>query len=280
MDELVFLKLGGSLLTDKTQAETVRAAVLGRLAGEIAVALASAPGLRLLIGHGSGSFGHVAARRHNTRAGVNSREGWRSYAETARAAARLNRLVVEALQAAHVPVLPLQPSASALCYDGELRELAERPLRVGLANGLVPLIYGDVALDEVRGGTIVSTEELFRWLAPRLAPIRVLLLGEVAGVMPYDPAKPPLEVLASPAEAAPYVEITPRMLPALADALGSSRGVDVTGGMLSKVLQMLDLVQNVPSLSHVHILSGLTPGVLQTVLIDGAVPTGTRIRAR
>ena len=106
----------------------------------------------------------------STRAGVRSQEGWRGYADTALVAGQLNRLVVDALREAGVPVLPLQPSASAYCHDGELRSLDERPVRVALEHGLVPVLYGDVALDEVRGGTIISTEEILPgWL---LASVR------------------------------------------------------------------------------------------------------------
>ena len=152
MGELVFIKLGGSLLTDKTRPQALRGEVLARLAGEVAAALADRPGLRLLIGHGSGSFGHVAAREHGTRAGVTSPEGWRGYAEVARAAAELNRLVVDALWEAGVPALRIQPSASARCHDGELMGMDERPLITALQNGLAPVVHGDVALDDVRGG--------------------------------------------------------------------------------------------------------------------------------
>jgi len=70
--ETVFLKLGGSLLTDKTQSEAVRLHVVRRMAKEIADAMARKPQLRLIIGHGSGSFGHVAAARYGTRLGVKS----------------------------------------------------------------------------------------------------------------------------------------------------------------------------------------------------------------
>ena len=52
--------------------------------------------------------------------------------------------------------------------------------------GLVPLVYGDVSLDDVRGGTIVSTETVFFYLARHLPVRHVLLLGEVEGV--YDPS--------------------------------------------------------------------------------------------
>jgi len=269
MPELIFLKLGGSLLTDKTRPQALRGDVLARLASEIAGALAARPDLRLLIGHGSGSFGHMAARKHNTRAGVSSPEGWRGYAETARAAALLNRNVVDALWEAGVPALAVQPSASAQCRDGELRVLDERPIRTGLEHGLAPVIYGDVALDAVRGGTIISTEEIFVWLAPRLAPARVILVGEVVGVLSADPASGIAGEL--------IAEITPDTLPGLAQALGGSRGVDVTGGMVAKVREMLALVQATPALAAVQIISGLTPGLVRSVLVDPDLRAGTHI---
>lgn len=269
MPHIIFLKLGGSLLTDKTQPQALRGAVLRRLAVEIAGALADQPGLRLVIGHGSGSFGHVTASRYGTRAGVRSAEGWRGYAETAAVAAQLNRLVVAALWEAGVPALPVQPSASARCRDGELLTLDERPIRAALAHGLAPVVYGDVALDEARGGTIIATEQIFRWLAPRLTPTRVVLVGEVPGVLNADPATGVRGEL--------IAEITPATLGAAAAALGGSRGVDVTGGMVGKVAEMLALVQATPSLTAVQIISGLEPGLVRAVLAGGDVRAGTRI---
>ena len=269
MPELIFLKLGGSLLTDKTRPQALRGDVLARLASEIVGALADRPDLRLLIGHGSGSFGHMPARKHHTRAGVTTPEGWRGYAETARAAALLNRHVVDALWEAGVPALAIQPSASAQCRDGALLVLDEGPIRAGLEHGLAPVIYGDVALDSVRGGTIISTEEIFAWLMPRLEPARVILVGEVAGVLSADPAS------GIAGELIP--KITPETLPGVAQALGGSRGVDVTGGMVAKVREMLALVQATPALAAVQIISGLTPGLMRSVLVDPDLRAGTRI---
>jgi len=271
MNELVFIKLGGSLLTDKTRPRALRGDVLQRLAAEIAAALNQEPNLRLVIGHGSGSFGHVTAQQYGTRAGVRSPLEWRGYAEVARVAAELNRLVVDALWEAGVPALRIQPSASARCRDGELLALDERPLTIALRNGLAPVIHGDVALDDVLGGTIISTEEIFRWLAPRLQPQRVILVGEVAGVLTADPS--------SGVAGEVFAEITPAMLPQLAEALGGSRGVDVTGGMVAKVAEMVSLVQSTLSLGCVQVISGLTPGLVRRVLVDSAARTGTRIAA-
>jgi len=272
VDELVFLKLGGSLLTDKTRPQALRADVLARLAAEIAAALRLRPGLRLALGHGSGSFGHMTASRYGTRAGVRTAAEWRGYAETARVAALLNHLVVEALWGAGVPALHIQPSASARCHDGELTDLDERPVVAGLAHGLTPVVHGDIALDDVRGGTIISTEQIFRWLAPRLRPQRVILVGEVAGVLTADPdSGAPTQVLA---------EIHPAMGSDLTGALGGSRGTDVTGGMLAKIQEMFALMQATPSLQHIQIISGLIPNLVQNALIDPGLRAGTRLTHR
>jgi len=259
-----FLKLGGSLITDKTCAYTARSDELARLAGEVRQALDTAPDLRLLIGHGSGSFGHWAARPYGTRRGVHTPGQWRGYAAVAAAAARLNRIVTDAFREAGVPALSVQPSASARCRDCVLEYLDTRPIHAALVKGLVPLVYGDVALDEVRGGTIISTEDIFLYLAQELRPARILLLGQVDGVLDTDGVVIP--------------RITPGDLSALQDALGGSAGVDVTGGMADKVTRMVELVQCCPEMC-VHILTGTEPGLLTRVLLDADVPAGTRIVA-
>ncbi len=114
----VFLKLGGSLITDKRQPETPRADVIRRLAEEIAQAQRANKDLRLVVGHGSGSFGHVFGQRYGTRDGVRTAEGWYGFAATGDAAARLNRLVVEALLAAGIPAWSIQPGATLRCRRG------------------------------------------------------------------------------------------------------------------------------------------------------------------
>jgi hypothetical protein len=46
-----------------------------------------------------------------------------------------------------------------------------------LIHGLVPVIYGDVIFDSIRGGTIFSTEEQFEFLAAEFEPEKILLAG-------------------------------------------------------------------------------------------------------
>ncbi|MBN2472561.1 MAG: uridylate kinase, partial [Anaerolineae bacterium] len=107
---LVFVKIGGSLITDKTQEAVFRAERMAEIARAIAEARLADPSLQLLLGHGSGSFGHVTASRYGTIQGVNSPEEWGGFAAVARSAAELNRLVAGALGTAGVPAWSLQPS--------------------------------------------------------------------------------------------------------------------------------------------------------------------------
>jgi isopentenyl phosphate kinase len=73
--------------------------------------------------------------------------------------------------------------------------------------------------------------------------------------------------------------ITAGNLPQVESALGGSRGVDVTGGMIAKVREMLALSQSAPGLRAIHILSGLRPGLVRDALLREDVSEGTRIMA-
>jgi isopentenyl phosphate kinase len=270
LSELVFLKLGGSVITDKTREFTAREEVIRRLAVEIRRALAARPGLRLILGHGSGSFGHVVGEKYGVRQGVQGAEGWRGFAETALAAARLNRMVADILQGEGLPAMTFQPSASARCRNGELIDLDVYVLNFALERRLIPLVYGDVAIDAVIGGTIISTEQIFGYLAGELRPARILLAGVVDGVYDRDPLKEP--------GARRFPEISGENFPQVEAALGGSHGTDVTGGMLSKVRTMYDLVLAQPPLL-VRLFSAEKPGQVEAALRGDTIGIGTVIRS-
>lgn len=265
---VTFLKLGGSLITDKRQPETPRLEVITRLAQEIATAVAARPQMRLILGHGSGSFGHMAAHTYGTRQGVHTSVQWYGFARTADSAYHLTRLVTRALLDAGTPVWSLQSSVALRCVDGQIVVGPDQTVQEALAHGLVPLVHGDVALDTVRGGTIASTEEIFIWLAQFLPPSRLILAGEVDGVYTGDPLQDPT--------ATPIPIITPQSLAAMAGSLGGSHGVDVTGGMAAKVRQCVELVQQYPALS-ITLCSGLHPDHVYQALVHPEKGIGTRI---
>jgi isopentenyl phosphate kinase len=269
METLVFLKLGGSLITDKDRPHTARMEVLKRLAGEVAQARGAngrspSPGLRLVLGHGSGSFGHTAARKYGTRLGVHSPLDWSGFAEVWKEARALNQIVVDALVDAGIPVIAFPPSTSVTARDGQVLRWDLSPLQAALSAGLVPLVNGDTIFDEQRGGTILSTEDLFIYLARHLHPARILLAGRETGVWEDFPTCTRL-----------IETITPKNFPALIERIGGSASVDVTGGMLEKVRTMLELAEGLPGF-EAHIFSGIEAGNVRRALAGEVL--GTRIR--
>ena len=270
MNELVFCKLGGSIVTDKQRPSMPRTEVIERLAQEVAAALDARPDLRLLLGHGSGSFGHIVAEKYAVHRGIDDDRSWWGYAETSAVAAQLNRIVTDTFIRVGVPVVSIQPSASARCRNGELIALEEHAICEALRHGLVPLIYGDVAFDDEQGCTIVSTETEFAYLAHRLRPARIVLVGEVDGVYDGDPR--------TESTASRIPRITLDTFVQIESQLGGSHGVDVTGGMLSKVRDMVHLVAQ-GGTPCVHLISGLLEGALTRVLLGTESQAGTIIEA-
>jgi isopentenyl phosphate kinase len=258
---LTLLKLGGSLITDKARPRTLRQETLDRLANEIASALLQRPSLRLIIGHGAGSYGHVSANQHGTRQGVHTSNQWQGFAEVWQDAATLNRLVIEALIKAGLPAIALPPSASVIARDGEVARWDLGQLEAALVAGLLPVIYGDVIFDLERGGTILSTEDLFAHLARQLRPKRLLLAGIESGVWEDYPNRSRIISKITPAN---YKEILP--------AVSGSAATDVTGGMESKVKKCISLTHEIPDL-EIMIFSGDEPGHLLEILLGSNMGT-------
>lgn len=269
MTELVFLKLGGSLITDKDIPYTPRLDKLADLANEIKSVLypdrgtdsQKSPDLKLILGHGSGSFGHTAGKKYGTRNGVHTPEEWAGFAEVRFQAAELNRFVMEALFKAGIPALSFPPSATVVSRDGQVASYETSPMRKALEHNILPVVYGDVAFDQVRGGTILSTEDVFGYLARELGPQRILLAGMEAGVWADFPARTKL-----------INEVSSKSYEEMRKGIGRSASADVTGGMASKVEEMLSLVQKINGLTA-QIFSAEDAGNLSRALEGEVVGT-------
>ena len=252
--ELIFLKLGGSLITDKDKPYTPRLDKLADLAQEIKTVLDSTPDLLLILGHGSGSFGHTTAKKYGTRNGVQTVEQWHGFAEVRFQAAELNRYVMEALLNASVPSIPFPPSSSMVSNNRKVTSYNTLTIRKALEAHLLPVVHGDVAFDETLGGTILSTEDVFAFLAEQFSPTRILLAGIEAGVWEDFPAR---TKLVKQIQLSDYEKMRA--------GIGGSASTDVTGGMKAKVEEMLALIQKNKGLT-VQIFSAEESGYLTRAL--------------
>lgn len=263
LEDLILVKLGGSILTYKDRPFSPRIDVIERLASEVHRAREKRE-LKLILAHGGGSFPHVPAKKYGLIEGVKDKRSLRGIAETQDAASRLNRIVVSKLIEAGENAVSFQPSASLIAEDGEIVEWYLEPLKEMIKEDLIPVPYGDVVMDRKRGCSIISTEQLLAYLARELRPSKILLLVDVDGVYRSMNLK----------ESNLVKEVNSRNFPELKASLKGSSGIDVTGGMLQKVQLMLELAEEgIES----EILNGLKKGYLERALL-GEEGLGTRIR--
>jgi isopentenyl phosphate kinase len=184
----------------------------------------------------------VAAARYGIHKGLAADTDWYGFAATSAAALRLNRLVVDALLAVDIPAWSLQPSTTVETHQGQVVAWQTDHIVQALTHGLVPVVHGDVSFDRAQGCTIASTEMLLQWLCriPALTPTRIILVGESA-VYTADPHKDPQ------AQRIPHIH-RDNIQQVLGGASGSY-GIDVTGGMHSKLTLMWRLVSQNPLLT-------------------------------
>ena len=226
----VVLKLGGSVVTEKSVPETVDEDALDAVTEAIAERFDDSRDedrtttTRLVLVHGGGSFGHHHAAEHGITPTAGSHDG-RAVHEIHHAMKRLNAAVLERLHDSGVPALPVHPlSAGSRNRDGELG-FPIGQVETMLAEGFVPVLHGDVISHRGEGATIVSGDELVVSLGRDLEADRVGLCSAVPGV------------LDSEGSVIPAID----EYEAVADALGASDTTDVTGGMAAKVRALLEL---------------------------------------
>jgi len=260
---LVLLKLGGSLITNKMIISTALPQVISRIAKEIKSAQEKNPDLQILLGHGSGSFGHTAAKAHGTKEGVSSKEEWRGFNEVWHQASALNRIVIDSFHDKGIPAISFPASSSTITENGKIRDWNIPPIKKALDEDIFPIVFGDVVFDKEIRGTIVSTEDIFSYFAEKLRPQRILLAGLDEGVF-WD--YPICEKLIK--------EINPKNIKEIRPSLGGSAATDVTGGMTSKVEEMLSLVGKVEGL-EVQIFSGKENNSVKDALLGKDL--GTKI---
>lgn len=228
---LTILKLGGSVVTDKDERETIDMETLSEVARAIGAATAHPTAHdnrethgRLIIVHGGGSFGHHHAAKH----GVSRTEGTRDVEAIRQihdTMGRLNKAVLDFLGDAGVDAVPVRPFSAGHRDEHGTLHLHTDHVAAMLAEGYVPVLHGDVITHAGTGVTIVSGDELVTELAEQLPATRVGLCSTVPGVL--DDEDDVIDEIQS--------------LDDVSDYLGESESTDVTGGMAAKVDALLEL---------------------------------------
>lgn len=243
---LLLIKLGGSVITDKktpyvANVDTIR---------KIAIVLKSID-QPMIIAHGSGSFGHTSASVYGGNHGYTSKIGIATVARDARA---INSIVTSICIEEKLPAISLSPMSFLTSKDGAHSETFFSPLYLLLQQGLIPVVYGDVIVDQTWNTTIFSGETVLSHIALFLQKknkydLKILELCDVPGVLDQSN-----NVIAQITEAS-WQSVKSQSIRHTTN--------DVTGGMQHKVEEALILARkNIPT----HIIDGRDPQIVKEVL--------------
>lgn len=257
MEKLLLIKLGGSLITDKSKEFTAKPDVIFRLAKEIRSAKESFSG-KIILAHGSGSFGHCVAAKFKTKDGMVDEESMTGLPLVADAAIQINRIVVKKFLEANMPAVSFSPASFLLASNRYLKEAYAGPLFESLRLGFLPILYGDIIFDQKQGFCIFSSETVLSIIANEalktFEDIRIIYCGNTDGVYDSDDKTIP--------------KITPKSFEKLKSIIIGSEQTDVTGGMLHKVQESLDLTKRG---IQTIIINGIHSGELERAILGKEV---------
>ncbi len=258
----VIVKIGGSFITDKTKPESLKEDRVRKVARELVAAVRSGQ-VSLLLTHGAGSYGHIAAQNYRAQEGSNPQFGWQAFYQIRQDMIKMNLRILQLCAGEGLFPITVQPSAIAMAQDGKLQFMDTRAIRFLLDSDQIPLVHGDIVLDEKQDFTIASTEDQIRKLSDYIFFHRIVLISDVPGVLDAEGKVIPV--------------IDQRNYASIIEQLGGSAGLDVTGGMRSKVEQIYHLIQENPNIQAVIISGDSEPGVIAEAIL-GEGNHGTLIR--
>lgn len=244
-DRMILVKLGGSVITDKSRLRTFREAECRRLAKELRPAKDS-----LTVVHGAGSFGHIVAMKHGLHKGFNSESQLEHVAAVQKDVRELNLKVLEALIDSGINAVSVPPAAAGVFKDGRVKSFSPYPFESQLGIGLVPVTFGDVVPDEGIGFSICSGDLMMAELAKAFRPELVIFCADVDGVYDSDP------------KTNRDAELVPEIDSLKLEAIRRSEAVndDVTGSIFGKLERMLAISEHC---EKCIILNGNVPGRLE-----------------
>jgi len=230
---MIILKIGGSILTNKDASSSeVDVDSLKRIASEIKKSM-DISFKELIIVHGAGSFGHPPAKEYKIGEKFDSSEFPQKrigFSKTQNAVKKLNMLICDALIDEGVPVVAIPASSFMTAHDKRLNDSNLDMFGKYLNKGFIPIIYGDVVLDDELEICVISGDQLIQYLARNLNPERVVLGTDVDGVYNKNPKTHDDAIFFDKFSSIDDL-----------DTFEGTTNVDVTGGMVGKIKELLYL---------------------------------------
>lgn len=246
---MLIIKLGGSVITDKTKENTFKKDLMDKLAKEIKSA-----DKEVILVHGAGSFGHILAKKYDLNQGYKNDNQLHGFSLTHAMVKKLNSFVLDSLHKAHIPAVSISPHSVLKLNNHKPLKLDYTIFEDYIEVGFTPVTFGDVVLDEKLRFSICSGDFLVHLLAEYFKPEKVIFVIDEDGLYTSNPK---IDKNAKLIES-----MTVEQLEKLRTSLDSH--ADVTRGMEGKI----ETIKNIAKLGiDTILLNGNKPNRLYQAMI-------------
>jgi isopentenyl phosphate kinase len=179
---MIIIKLGGSVITDKSKRHHFKQQVVDRLSREIKKA-----NKEIILVHGAGSFGHITAKEYKLNQGYKNQNQLHGFALTHATVQQLNSLILTSLHNNKIHAVSLAPHALLTLEDHKPLTMDYKIFNQYLQKGFTPVTFGDVVLDKKLGFSICSGDLLIQMLAAYFKPDNVIFVLDEDGLFTSNP---------------------------------------------------------------------------------------------
>lgn len=264
--KLTILKLGGAVVTHKKRGGGLNKKVVQRVAQEIKSALGKKPQSLILV-HGAGGKAHGLAHRFGLQKGAPDAKAIQGALQTHREVGCLQQDIAFILNQAGLPIVPL-PSASLFYYqNGKLNFCGSKLVGEILKKGWIPLLNGDMVLDQQKNFSILSGDTIAAVCAEKFGADLILFATDVDGVYTSNPHQDKSARLLK--------KINPKVIQTLSKKVSASpTSRDTTGEMMGKLAKLT----GIDSKATTRIFNGLKAGNITAALTGKSVGTAITLR--
>ncbi len=230
MKPVIFIKFGGSAITDKTREEKINQENIDQLVFQLKKFIETNNQYNFLIGIGAGSFGHIQVNKYNLKNKIASKKQKLGFSIVTNLVQKLNQKVIETLLKNNLPSISIKPNSIFL--SGDKNSFFIKTIIEALNQNYLPVLYGDMVFDKNTGGRVLSTDEIFYHLAKifyqQILPLKkIIFTGDTDGVL--DGKGRTIEF------------IDKKIFPKIEPVFTHNPLIDVTGGMKKKVFWALKI---------------------------------------
>jgi len=217
---MFIIKLGGSVITDKSKENCYKKEIVDNLVKAIKKA-----NKKIIIIHGAGSFGHIIANKYELNEGHKSDDQLLGFSLTHGTVQKLNSMVLESFHKNGIPAVSVPPHSNLILNDHKPLSFDYKIFKEYIDMNFTPVAFGDVVLDKKLGFSICSGDLLMLLLAENLKPKKTIFVIDEDGFYTSNPKKDKnAELIES---------VTKDQLSKYITSM--DKHADVTGGMQGKI---------------------------------------------